>query len=69
MRLEHGRLVPGKAVMSHNHPAAVSKAAMYRHNLRLDDDVQPIVAALLSVKPKPEAFREALKGTIAIRFR
>ncbi len=42
---------------------------MYRRNLRLDDDVQPIVAALVSVKPKPEAIREALKGKISIRFR
>ncbi len=28
--------------MVNNHPADVSKAAMYRRNLRLDDDVQPI---------------------------
>ncbi len=69
MRLEHGRLVPGKAVMVHNHPADASKAAMYRRNLRLDDDVQPIVAALVSVKPKTEALREVLKGKIAIHFR
>ncbi len=69
MRLEHGRLVPGKAVMVHIHPADVLKAAMYRRNLRLDDDVQPIVAALVSVKSKTEALREVLKGKIAIRFR
>ncbi len=69
MRLEHGRLVSAKAVMVHNHPADVSKAAMYRRNLRLNDDVQPIVAALVTVKPKTEALREVLKGKIAIRFR
>ncbi len=56
--------------MVHYHPADVSKAAMYCRNLRLDDDyVQPIVAALVSVKPKTEALREVLKGKIAIRFR
>ncbi len=62
--------------MVHNHPADASKAAMYRRNLRLDDDdddddddVQPIVAALVSVKPKTEALREVLKGKIAIPFR
>ncbi len=42
---------------------------MFRRNLRLDDDVQPIVATLVSVKPKTEALREVLKGKIAIRFR
>ncbi len=55
--------------MAHNHPADVSKAAMYRRNLCLDADVQPIVAALVTVKPKTEALREVLKGKIAIRFR
>ncbi len=54
--------------MVQNHPADVSKAAMYRRNLRLDDDVQPIVAALVFVKPKTEALREVLKGKIAICF-
>ncbi len=28
-----------------------------------------IVAALVSLKPKPEALREVVKGKIAIRFR
>ncbi len=69
MRLEHGRLVSAKAVMIHNHPDDVSKAAMYRRNLRLDDDVQPIVAALVTVKPKTEALREVLRGKISIPFR
>ncbi len=35
MRLDHGRLVPGKAVMDHYHPADVSKAAKCDRNLRL----------------------------------
>ncbi len=68
MRLEHGRLVPCKAFMVHNHPADVSKAATYRRNLRLNDDVLPIVAALVSVKPKTEALIGVLKGKIAVRF-
>ncbi len=35
---------------------------MYRRNLRLDDEMQPAVDTLLSVKPKTEALREVLKG-------
>ncbi len=61
--------MPGKAVVVHNHPADVSKAAMYRLNLCLDNEVQPIVAALLSVKPKTEALREVLKSEVTFRFR
>ncbi len=38
---------------------------MYRRNLRLDDEVQPIVAVLVSAKPKTKAFREVLKGEAA----
>ncbi len=35
MRLEHGRLVLGKAVMVHNYPTDVSKEAKCHRNLRL----------------------------------
>ncbi len=41
---------------------------MYRRNLRLNDDLQSIVAALVTVKPKTEALREVLKGKIEILF-
>ncbi len=40
---------------------------MYRRNLSLDDEVQPIVAALVSAKPKTEAVREMLKGKVTVR--
>ncbi len=69
VRLEHTRRVPGKAVLVHNHPVDASKAPMYRRDLRLIDEVQPIVAALISVKPKTEALGEVLKGKVAARVR
>ncbi len=37
MRLEHGRLVPDKAVMVHNHPNDVSKAAMHQKQSLFDN--------------------------------
>ncbi len=62
IKLENGKLVAGKANLIHNHPTDPRKAKMCRRNLRLDDEMQPAVDTLLSVKPKTEALREVLKG-------
>ncbi len=62
IKLENDKLVAGKANLIHNHPTDPKKAKMYHRNLRPDDEMQPAVETLLSVKPKTEAFREVLKG-------
>ncbi len=58
-----------KANVVKNHSTVLVYQNVCYRCVHYDDDVQPIVAALVSVKPKTEALREVLKGEIAIRFR
>ncbi len=38
MRLEHGKLVSGKALLVHNHPPGATEAATIQSSPRLDND-------------------------------
>ena len=55
-------LVPGKVSLHHNHPVSIERASMYRKNIRLNGEAAEAAHIMLSVKPRTDLIRLALRG-------